>query len=85
MRCIFNNDVLNVIERTRMQVKQEWGDEDPDAPGSVQSSPTLSRDTSRISSPGWTNSGMGTPLLSSSDRTQSATPGSSRARRKSSE
>ena len=25
MRCIFNNQVLNVIERTRMQAKSEWG------------------------------------------------------------
>eukprot|EP01043_Picozoa_sp_COSAG02_P073925 COSAG02_NODE_14578_length_1258_cov_1.207075_1_plen_81_part_00 len=68
MRCVFDNEVLNVIERTRMQKKHEWGDADPEAAGSVQSSPTLGRDTSRISSPGLSNSGVSTPLLSPSDR-----------------
>jgi hypothetical protein len=84
MRCIFNNEVLNVIERTRMQVKTEWGDASAEAKGSVQSSPTLGRDTSRVSSPSWTNPALSTPLLSPSD-TGPSTPDDARPRLKSSE
>ena len=70
MRCIFNNQVLNVIERTRMQVKSEWGAAAPeiDAPA-VQPSPSPGNghgNSSRRSSPSGSvrSSGLNTPLIS---------------------
>ena len=85
MRCVFDNEVLNVIERTRMQAKNEWGVAGPAAAGS---SPSHERDTSRRSTPaGWTQPGLHTPLISPGERTEStpSTPGSKRQWLKSSE
>ena len=85
MRCVFDNEVLNVIERTRMQAKNEWG---VAAPAAAGSSPSHERDASRRSTPAsWTQPGLHTPLISPGDRAVStpSTPGSNRPRLKSEE